>query len=67
MSARGLSAECLSLFCPDLKTWLQERCPEFSRLFHTLCRLINPIPHGVFWITHTLGGGGGGQILPTSV
>ena len=20
---------------------------------------LNPIPHGVFWITHTLGGGGG--------
>ena len=30
----------LSIICPDLKTWLQERCSEFSRLFHTLRRLV---------------------------
>ena len=30
----------LSIICHDLKTWLQERCSEFSRLFHTLRRLV---------------------------
>ena len=43
---------------PDLKTWFQERCPEFSRLFRTLRRLINPITAwGLLDNTH-MGGGG---------
>ena len=28
---------------------------------------VNPIPHGIFCITHTLGGGGGGRFLPSPI
>ena len=40
---------------------------SFGQVYATLCfrkshqNVINPIPHGVFWITHTSGGGGGGR------
>ena len=34
VGARGL------IICPDLKTWLQERPSEFSRLFCTFRRLV---------------------------